>query len=62
MSAKEWRVFEVDKYGNRFFVCRHPSEESAKFYLRRVLRDADVTMGCSFVIETDTGEVLENSA
>lgn len=59
--AREWRVFEVDKYGNRFFVCRHSSVESAKFYLRRVLRDADVTMGCSFLIETDEGEIVENS-
>lgn len=54
--AREFRVFEVDKYGNRFFVCRHPSIESARFYLKKVLGKPDETMGCSFVIQTDDGE------
>lgn len=36
---KEFRIFEVDKYGNRFFVARHPTLESAKYYLRGVVKN-----------------------
>lgn len=55
MTSREFRIFEVDKYKNKFFVTSKTSLESAQYYLKSVLKDADVTMGCSFVIEDENG-------
>lgn len=57
--AREFRVFEVDKYGNKFYLGRHSSLESAKYYLRKEAISADESMGCSLVIEDESGEKYE---
>lgn len=49
-SPREFRIFEVDKYGNRWFVCSRPSVDLAKSYLSRVLSD-----GAEYVIEDENG-------
>lgn len=51
--AKEFRIFEKDKYENKFYVCRHSTLESAKFYLKSVLGKGD------YVIEDETGVIHE---
>lgn len=55
--SREFRIFEVDKYKNKYFVTSKTSLESAKYYLKSVLKDADVTLGCSWVIEDEHGVV-----
>ncbi len=49
-NPREFRIFEVDKYGNRWFVCSRPSVDLAKSYLSRVLSD-----GAEYVIEDENG-------
>ncbi len=49
-TAKEFRIFEEDKYGNKFYVCRHSSLESAKYYLSAVKPDGE-----KFLIEDEYG-------
>lgn len=54
--SREFRIFEVDKYGNRFFVVSRNSLDSARYYLKTVLKDADVTMGASWIIQDENGD------
>lgn len=56
--AREFRIFEVDKYGNRFFVARHPSLESAKYYLKRVVGSPE-GQDETYVIEDELGKEYE---
>lgn len=58
-DACEYRVFEVDKFDNRFFLGRHSSLESAKYFLKAEAREADEAMGCSFLIEDEYGREYE---
>lgn len=51
--SREFRVFEVDKYGNKFFVCRHSTKESAEYFLRRVIPESDQG---SYMIEDENGD------
>jgi hypothetical protein len=52
--TREYRIFEVDKYDNRWFVCRHSSLDSAKHWLKVVAPALDE--GASFKIFDETGE------
>jgi hypothetical protein len=52
--TREYRIFEVDKYDNRWFVCRHSTLESAQHWLKTVAEtnDPDAT----FKIFDELGE------
>lgn len=56
-EAREFRIFEVDKYGNRFFVCRHSTLDSAKYWLKSVAPELDD--GARFMIQTEEEEEVE---
>lgn len=53
-EAKEFRIFEVDKYDNKFFVCRHSNLESAKYWLKKV--GVTGSLDENFIIEDELGE------
>lgn len=52
----EFNIYEVDKYDNRWFVCRHSTIESAKYWLETVAPTAD--QDASFkIFDKDGGEI-----
>jgi len=51
---REFRIFEVDKYDNNFFVCRHSTLESAKHWLKTVNPDGE-----KFIIKDEDEKVYE---
>jgi len=51
---REFLIFEVDKYDNRWFVCRHSTLDSAKHWLKTVAPVSDE--GSTFKIFDETGE------
>lgn len=49
-KSREFRIFEVDEYGNRWFVCARPDLALARSYLSRVLSG-----GTEYIIEDENG-------
>lgn len=49
-SPREFRIFEVDEYGNRWFVCTRPDLALARSYVSRVLGG-----GTDYIIEDENG-------
>lgn len=57
MTAKEFRIFEKDKYGNRFFCVSRPNLELAKSYVKNVLKvDTSEEFQSTAVIEDEYGQ------
>ena len=49
--SREFRVFEVDKYENRFFVARHSTLESANYFIKK-MKPSDE----KWIVEDENGE------
>lgn len=37
--TREFRIFEVDNHGNKWFICSRTTKEAAKLYIKNVLHD-----------------------
>lgn len=57
MIVREYRVFELDKYGNRFFCVSRPSLQLAQSYVKNVLKvDTSEEFQSTAVIQDEYGQ------